>query len=86
MATPRIHKITEAGPVHDRREIDAVVAVYTSAEPPVAYATNSLPRTWPIGLDLEWETTSGVIPLGDAALLVLVSEQDIERAAFAALG
>ncbi len=30
MATPRIHKITEAGPVHDRREIDAVVAVLES--------------------------------------------------------
>jgi CDP-6-deoxy-D-xylo-4-hexulose-3-dehydrase len=30
MSTPRTHKITEAGPVHDRREIDAVVAVLES--------------------------------------------------------
>jgi CDP-6-deoxy-D-xylo-4-hexulose-3-dehydrase len=30
MATPRVHKITEAGPVHDQREIDAVVRVLES--------------------------------------------------------
>lgn len=30
MSTPRVHKITEAGPVHDQREIDAVVKVLES--------------------------------------------------------
>src|SRR3546814_15326466 len=31
----------------------AVVGVFRDAEPAVDYATNSFPRTWPIGLDVE---------------------------------
>lgn len=46
-------RLTGDCPLTDPELIDAVVAVFQSAEPPVDYATNSLPRTWPVGLDLE---------------------------------
>ncbi|MEQ8395475.1 glycosyltransferase family protein [Thalassobaculum sp.] len=46
-------RLTGDCPLTDPALIDAVMAVFRSADPAVDYATNSVPRTWPIGLDVE---------------------------------
>src|SRR3546814_6034329 len=46
-------RLTGDCPLTDPELIDAVVGVFRDAEPAVDYATNSFPRTWPIGLDVE---------------------------------
>ncbi|GHD52459.1 spore coat protein [Thalassobaculum fulvum] len=46
-------RLTGDCPLTDPELVDAVVGVFRSAEPPVDYASNSFPRTWPIGLDVE---------------------------------
>lgn len=46
-------RLTGDCPLTDPELIDAVVSVFRSARPPVDYASNSFPRTWPIGLDVE---------------------------------
>jgi len=46
-------RLTGDCPLTDPALIDAVVDVFRTAEPPVDYASNSFPRTWPIGLDVE---------------------------------
>jgi spore coat polysaccharide biosynthesis protein SpsF len=46
-------RLTGDCPLTDPALIDAVVGVFRDSDPPVDYATNSFPRTWPIGLDVE---------------------------------
>ena len=46
-------RLTGDCPLTDPELIDAVVGVFRSAEPSVDYASNSFPRSWPIGLDVE---------------------------------
>jgi len=46
-------RLTGDCPLTDPALIDAVVGVFHAAAPPVDYASNSFPRTWPIGLDVE---------------------------------
>lgn len=46
-------RLTGDCPLTDPALIDAVVGAFRAATPPVDYATNSFPRTWPIGLDVE---------------------------------
>lgn len=46
-------RLTGDCPLTDPALIDAVVDAFRSADPPVDYASNSFPRTWPIGLDVE---------------------------------
>ncbi len=46
-------RLTGDCPLSDPELIDAVVDRFLTADPPVAYASNSIPRTWPIGLDVE---------------------------------
>ncbi len=46
-------RLTGDCPLTDPEIIDAVVGVFRAARPPVDYASNSFPRTWPIGLDVE---------------------------------
>jgi|OM-RGC.v1.010255875 spore coat polysaccharide biosynthesis protein SpsF len=46
-------RLTGDCPLTDPELIDAVMTVFRSADPAVDYATNSVPRTWPIGLDVE---------------------------------
>ncbi|WPZ34934.1 glycosyltransferase family protein [Thalassobaculum sp. OXR-137] len=46
-------RLTGDCPLTDPALLDAVVGVFRDSEPPVDYATNSFPRTWPIGLDVE---------------------------------
>lgn len=46
-------RLTGDCPLTDPELIDAVVEVFRTADPPVDYAGNSFPRTWPIGLDVE---------------------------------
>ena len=46
-------RLTGDCPLTDPALIDAVVAAFRDSDPPVDYATNSFPRTWPIGLDVE---------------------------------
>lgn len=46
-------RLTGDCPLSDPALIDAVVGVFRDSDPAVDYATNSFPRTWPIGLDIE---------------------------------
>lgn len=46
-------RLTGDCPLTDPALIDAVVDAFRDSDPPVDYATNSFPRTWPIGLDVE---------------------------------
>lgn len=46
-------RLTGDCPLTDPALIDMVVGVFQSADPAVDYASNSFPRTWPIGLDVE---------------------------------
>lgn len=46
-------RLTGDCPLTDPALIDAVVEVFRTAQPPVDYASNSFPRTWPVGLDVE---------------------------------
>lgn len=46
-------RLTGDCPLTDPALIDAVVELFRTSVPPVDYATNSFPRTWPIGLDVE---------------------------------
>ncbi len=46
-------RLTGDCPLTDPALIDAVIGVFEDSDPPVDYATNSFPRTWPIGLDVE---------------------------------
>ena len=46
-------RLTGDCPLTDPALIDAVIGVFRDSQPPVDYATNSFPRTWPIGLDVE---------------------------------
>jgi spore coat polysaccharide biosynthesis protein SpsF len=46
-------RLTGDCPLTDPALVDAVVATFRGGNPPVDYATNSFPRTWPIGLDVE---------------------------------
>lgn len=46
-------RLTGDCPLTDPALVDAVVATFRGSNPPVDYATNSFPRTWPIGLDVE---------------------------------
>lgn len=46
-------RLTGDCPLTDPALIDAVVDLFRDSDPPVDYATNSFPRTWPIGLDVE---------------------------------
>jgi spore coat polysaccharide biosynthesis protein SpsF len=46
-------RLTGDCPLTDPALVDAVVTAFRAADPPVDYATNSFPRTWPIGLDVE---------------------------------
>lgn len=46
-------RLTGDCPLTDPALIDAVVGVFRDAAPPVDYASNSFPRTWPVGLDVE---------------------------------
>lgn len=46
-------RLTGDCPLTDPALIDAVVGTFRDSDPPVDYATNSFPRTWPIGLDVE---------------------------------
>jgi len=46
-------RLTGDCPLTDPALIDAVVGVFRTAQPPVDYASNSFPRTWPVGLDVE---------------------------------
>lgn len=46
-------RLTGDCPLTDPALIDAVVALFRTSDPAVDYATNSFPRTWPIGLDIE---------------------------------
>lgn len=46
-------RLTGDCPLTDPALIDAVVGVFQEAAPAVDYATNSFPRSWPIGLDVE---------------------------------
>lgn len=46
-------RLTADCPLLDPAVLDRLVERLLSAEPPAQYATNSLPRTWPLGLDAE---------------------------------
>lgn len=46
-------RLTGDCPLTDPKLVDAVVNTFRTADPPVDYAGNSFPRTWPIGLDVE---------------------------------
>ena len=46
-------RLTGDCPLTDPALIDSVVALFRDSDPKVDYATNSFPRTWPIGLDVE---------------------------------
>lgn len=48
-----IVRLTADCPLIDPGLIDAVVACLTDSVPPVDYASNAIPRSWPIGLDVE---------------------------------
>ncbi|MEQ9335480.1 glycosyltransferase family protein [Thalassobaculum sp.] len=61
-------RLTGDCPLTDPALIDAVVGVFRSATPPVDYASNSFPRTWPVGLDVEVASM--------AALRVAAAEAD----------
>ncbi|MDF1793945.1 MAG: glycosyltransferase family protein [Thalassobaculaceae bacterium] len=46
-------RLTGDCPLSDPTLIDAVVGAFWDSDPAADYATNSFPRTWPIGLDVE---------------------------------
>lgn len=46
-------RLTGDCPLTDPALIDAVVEVFRTGRPPVDYASNSFPRSWPVGLDVE---------------------------------
>jgi len=52
-AADALVRITGDCPLVDPRLVDEVVTAYAAAGPGVDYASNVLPRTYPIGLDIE---------------------------------
>jgi spore coat polysaccharide biosynthesis protein SpsF len=57
----RIVRITSDCPVIDPQVIDYVVAGYHAAAPPVDYASNTMTRTYPRGLDVEVFSRSALV-------------------------
>lgn len=46
-------RLTGDCPLTDPAVVDLVVDAFRTADPAVAYASNSFPRSWPVGLDVE---------------------------------
>lgn len=60
-------RLTGDCPLTDPALVDAVVAAFRESDPPADYATNSFPRTWPIGLDVEVASMAALRMANDEA-------------------
>lgn len=60
-------RLTGDCPLTDPALVDAVVAAFRESDSPADYATNSFPRTWPIGLDVEVASMAALRMANDEA-------------------